>query len=271
MSANQADDALDPIAYNVQFRILICKLCRSCFRTSIYRHLQQYHNNTRHWSRKEVLEYEGRFSHYPIIRTPDEIKAIPVPSGSQPIEYLPIVNDGLQCLLCDGGSPYVCCSSDLMRRHMIVVHKIPTIARGGQRRGREFEAVVTQRSQNQKSVWCQSFFPTGGPFRRWFAVSPPDQANRANDMPAPETARSYGAQPEPLEHAGLQDLVESELDQIDQANKMELQGASTQRPGDFPSGCAPWDTYISLAQSHRMATISRGSQPTGGKHVAHYT
>ncbi|KDN69044.1 hypothetical protein CSUB01_12296 [Colletotrichum sublineola] len=172
MSTDQADDTLNPIAYNVQFRILICKLCRSCFRTSIYRHLQEYHNNTRHWSRKEVLEYEGRFRHYPIIQSSEDIKAIQVPQA------------------------LILLSTYLWKRMDYSVLCVTTAARTS------VVQHVEDRGEAENSKPSQ---PREANIRRAHGAN--CSFLHVDPVDGPRTAPSHGVPPEPLQPAGLQDLI----------------------------------------------------------------
>ncbi|KAK3935013.1 hypothetical protein QBC46DRAFT_453791 [Diplogelasinospora grovesii] len=186
--------ALDLIEYHPVFQVLICKACKSCFQTSISRHIRLKHNKARYTYRM-LRDYEASFCRYPVITSRDQIREIQPPRSGPPIKPLQLRLDGILCLLCDPlHQPYICRTIRSMRDHMHAAHQHPKQDRPGRARGWKGRQGLTlerwlQNGAVSAPVACQSFF-SGGSLVRYFPVSAPrsDQQARPGSTADTEAA-----------------------------------------------------------------------------------
>jgi hypothetical protein len=179
-------EAIDFIYYHPRFEVLICKICRSCFQTSVYRHLRLHHRKAPYTVR-QLKAYEATFAKYTVISSPSQIREIQPPGNQPPLQFLKVHRDGILCLLCDRDSlPYICRTADGMRHHLHMFHGLAKRRRGGYRRrpagqGRcPIERLVDEKVA-MAPVACQSFF-LGAQYMRYFRVSIPDTAEKLENL-----------------------------------------------------------------------------------------
>ena len=176
--------ANDLIHFDRRYCVFICKSCKSCFPTTISRHIQYRHNRRpRKLSRQELDAIGASFytSNLQAVTAVDQIRSIQPAKHDAPVDILRVHYDGIVCLFCNqSDKPYICCSWGGMRHHLAQDHQRKFRGRGGPYRRPasgsgsgcpDLLAGPIAAGLVRAPVICQTFFASGGR-ARYFEVSP---------------------------------------------------------------------------------------------------
>lgn len=164
---------LDFIYIHDLYSVPICRLCRSCFPTSISRHIRLHHNNPKR-SKAELDAYQALFPTLGANLSAPQIRLLQPARGIPPIDGLKLHHDGILCRLYDESDrPYICRTWTGMRAHLRKVHNHGPRSQGSNVAGTGGQRIAASITAGyiRMPVACQSFFSSTG-HTRFFEVSP---------------------------------------------------------------------------------------------------
>ena len=239
-------------------RVIVCRECRyAVWPDQVSAHLRLKHEAPR----KEVRAIATEVASWGLQRSPEDFRL--VRTGLQPLDHLPVYQDGVACQLRPAQCQYVCRSLTSLRNHWRTAHRwrpSPLQRRGGSMLPAEREEYQRRCASASRPVHCQRLF-LSGTYASYYEVVP--------DRPGPSEATAPEAEADTnREPPSLADLVRGELATLEQAqsaNDQVFRGFESKKEVSPWLELTRWPEYL---RGHRPRDIAQLIAPPSAENEA---